>query len=186
MLPNIIQQVFDLKKRNFNYNQIAKQLGINRCSVRYYLNLEQEKEKARQYKNQHKLHPDHVLSKKIQNFQSKRRAYNNKEIERFSLEDFKRHLNGHYRCYLTGQDINLSDTKSYQLDHIIPIAQGGKNTLENCGLVSKKANQAKNELSHSDFITLCLRIVKHHGYYPVPADVYKVHVELKLTKSGTT
>ena len=38
-------------------------------------------------------------------------------------------------CYLTGIPIDINKPNEYSLDHIIPMSRGGKNTLENCGLL---------------------------------------------------
>jgi hypothetical protein len=44
------------------------------------------------------------------------------------------------------------------------MSKGGKSTLDNLGLTTKQANQAKSDLSKEEFLALCLRVVKHNGY----------------------
>jgi 5-methylcytosine-specific restriction endonuclease McrA len=65
-------------------------------------------------------------------------------------------------CYLTGRKIDLLDGKSYHLDHIIPKDKGGSNTLDNCNIACKDANQAKGNLLYHEFILLCEEVLDHH------------------------
>lgn len=65
------------------------------------------------------------------------------------------------RCYLTGNPIDLNQWDSYSLDHIFPVAKGGKSTLDNCGLTCRRANLAKRDIPHHEFIALCQQVVDH-------------------------
>lgn len=65
-------------------------------------------------------------------------------------------------CYLTGREINLDDSSDYQFDHIIPISQGGTNTLDNLGLASAEANQAKGSMSEKEFVELCRAVCENY------------------------
>lgn len=167
MQEEIIKQIYILHKEGLNYNQIAKKLKINRCSSRYWLNKESEQEKNRNYRKKKKYNPDYILSKKLAQFQSKRRKHNNQENDRFYLDDYKKIIGDQPKCYLTGELIDLSNSKSYQLDHIIPIAKGGTNKITNCGIVSTIANQSKSDLTVKEFIDLCISVLKNNGYYLV-------------------
>lgn len=51
-----------------------------------------------------------------------------------------------YTCPLTGKSIvSWSDTKEWEVDHIISIANGGTNAFENLQLVCKQANRSKGK-----------------------------------------
>jgi 5-methylcytosine-specific restriction endonuclease McrA len=80
----------------------------------------------------------------------------------FKVNDLLNKIGDNPTCYLTGRKINLLDGKSYHLDHIIPKNKGGTNTLDNCDIACKDANQAKGNLLYSDFILLCQEVLDHH------------------------
>lgn len=65
-------------------------------------------------------------------------------------------------CYLTGRTIDFTNSRSYNLDHRIARSKGGLNTLENCEVASKEANQAKSDLSQEEFFKLCVDVVLHN------------------------
>ena len=66
-------------------------------------------------------------------------------------------------CYLSGRKIDLMDGKSYHLDHIIPKNRGGQNTLDNCNIACREANQAKGNLLYEELIVLCREILELHN-----------------------
>jgi 5-methylcytosine-specific restriction endonuclease McrA len=67
-------------------------------------------------------------------------------------------------CYLTGRPIDFNFPESYNLDHVIPRAKGGDNTLSNMNIACRAANMAKNDLLVSEFLELCEEVLLHHGY----------------------
>jgi len=78
----------------------------------------------------------------------------------FKAKDLLAKIGDNPICYLTGRPIDLSDGRSYHLDHIVPISKGGDNTLDNCNIACKEANQAKHNLSKDEFIKLCQEVLK--------------------------
>lgn len=78
-----------------------------------------------------------------------------------TVENLKAKFGPNPKCYLSGQLIDLTNTKSYELDHIHPIARGGKSTLDNCGLTATSVNQAKRDLTAQEFIALCQSVANH-------------------------
>lgn len=88
----------------------------------------------------------------------------------FSSEELLEHWGKRYglnqekqtvTCYLTGDEIDITKTESYHLDHIMPKSRGGSNTVENCAPATKEANQAKNSLTEEEFLELCKKVIKH-------------------------
>jgi len=100
-----------------------------------------------------------ILSKKIEQFKRNTRKTGIKSM--FNYNDFIKKIGNNPKCYLTGRDINLSNGRSYHLDHIIPISRGGDNSIENCGLTCREANQAKNNMLLEDFYKLCEDVLKN-------------------------
>ena len=67
------------------------------------------------------------------------------------------------KCALTGRDLDLTLDK-YCLDHIIPVDRGGSNELSNMEITCPEANAAKNNLTNSELIDLCIEILTNFGY----------------------
>ena len=80
----------------------------------------------------------------------------------FKAKDLLNKIGNNPKCYLTGRTIDLLDGKSYHLDHIIPKNRGGTNTLDNCNIACKDANQAKGNLLYHEFILLCEEVLDYH------------------------
>ena len=66
-------------------------------------------------------------------------------------------------CYLTGTPINM-EVDDYDLDHIIPVSRGGSNELSNLGVSIPVANKSKSNLTLEEYLELCKKVLKHHGY----------------------
>ncbi len=79
----------------------------------------------------------------------------------FTVEEFLEKVGDNPICALTGKPIDLMNSRSYQLDHIVPRSKGGSNSLDNCQLLSREANQAKHDLSLNEFIQLCRDVVNY-------------------------
>lgn len=57
------------------------------------------------------------------------------------------------KCYYSGETIMLKP-KSYQVDHIVPIAEGGSDWPINLALVSPKINQRKHSKTKAQFLRI--------------------------------
>lgn len=66
-------------------------------------------------------------------------------------------------CYLTGRSIDFNSPNTYELDHIIPRAKGGDNSLENLGVACPQANRGKSDLSVEEFFQMCVDVVKFNN-----------------------
>lgn len=184
MSTKLSVQIFELRSKGYSYKQICQELKCSKSLVCYYCG-EGQKEKTldRHHKN-FKTNP--LLSKittfcrdrnrkgRPQNLKSNKKInlILNSKIQKFhfkgdkkymfSVDDLKKKIGDNPKCYLTGKPIDLSKSSTYQLDHIVPKSRGGNNSIENCGLACKEANQAKSTMLVSEFIQLCQNVVDHN------------------------
>ena len=63
-----------------------------------------------------------------------------------------------FRCAMTGLELTPEDAN---LDHIVPIASGGKHMMGNVQVVHRVINQMKSTLPKEAFIDWCRRVVTH-------------------------
>ena len=61
------------------------------------------------------------------------------------------------RCALTGMRLD----RTAELDHIIPVSQGGKNERSNLQWLCKKVNRSKRDLTSEEFISLCKEVISY-------------------------
>lgn len=65
-----------------------------------------------------------------------------------------------YRCALSGRPLT---PETASLDHIVPVRDGGRHTIENVQVLHKEVNRAKSTLAHEQFVQLCREVVDHAG-----------------------
>lgn len=179
------QKILTLREQGCSYRDISKQLSCARSTVAYYLGVGQ-KEKAHQRRKKFgHLNPlarkvygykeddgklkkcvvdsiekiEKIIYYKVYTFMEE----NLKDCD-FTVQDVLDKIGDDPRCYLTGRSIDLSKSRSYQLDHIVPRSRGGSNSLDNLGLCVRDANQAKYDMMLDDFLDLCRDILLNHGY----------------------
>lgn len=80
----------------------------------------------------------------------------------FSAKDLLEKIGNNPSCYLTGVPIDLNKPRSYHLDHIVPKSRGGDDSLNNCQIACREANQAKGDLLVSEFVELCKKVIKYN------------------------
>ena len=103
-----------------------------------------------------------ILSNKIRRFGRNKKEGTYGKMS-FSVKDLLEKIGQNPVCQLTGRPINLLDGPSYHLDHIIPKKQGGTNNLDNCQILCREANQAKNDMLPDQFIQLCREVLIWHN-----------------------
>lgn len=65
-----------------------------------------------------------------------------------------------FRCPYTGAELAPDD--STEMDHKVPISRGGTNDLSNLQWLSRRANQAKADMTHDEFVALCALVSGRH------------------------
>jgi CRISPR/Cas system Type II protein with McrA/HNH and RuvC-like nuclease domain len=174
-------RIIELKKEGYSYNKIMKELNCSKGTISYYLGNNQ-KEKTKNRNNKTKTKPEFVLQKKLYAFRyrdslgkrilSKVRDFQRREGSKlfsaqeinFSIDDFLLKIGNEPKCYLSGELINLYDTKSYSIDHIVPASKGGDNTIENAGILSSSVNKMKSDITVKEFLEKCIQVLEYNGY----------------------
>ena len=168
------EDILNLRKQGLSYREISQELGCARSTVSYHCgkNSSEKQRVSSQTRN--------VLCRKVGSFKSrctkgawktfsskvkcfKRRSKGSKSGSRWRVK-----VNSQYTCadvvekigvkpvcYLTGKKIDVSDSRSYSLDHRVPVSRNGTNDLENLEICSIEANKAKADLTLDEFYKLC-------------------------------
>jgi len=181
----IKDQILKLRNLGYSYRQIEEELNCSKGTIAYHCG-DGQKDKTTKRRNKNRSH-QHPLTRKIENFHSIHispkiktlRQNTLNRILRLKIEKFSMNKDGVYNnmsftvkeflekvgknpiCALTGRPIDLMNSRSYQLDHIVPRSKGGPNSIDNCQLLSRDANLAKHDLSLEEFIQLCRDVVNH-------------------------
>lgn len=178
---------------------IGKLLGCHNATVGYHLMSQKKRDiqnKKHYHKWKQKSHPYEMKLDKFKQKRKKNRSYKvntftirrnlydkllnfnaTKVSERkymrhkpnFTVQDIIQKYGENPKCYLTGEEIDISDTRSYNFDHIIPRSKGGENTLDNLGICIKEANTAKCDMTPDQLFNLCKKILEHNGFDVTPS-----------------
>ncbi len=186
-MKNYGPKILALRDKGYSYNKIVEELGCDKSLVCYHCGKGQkEKNKFRANRNidnvrlikklshyKHRIQNyyeytdsetrkfEEKLNAKIQQF---RKAIENMKESKFGLEELKEKITKTEFCELSGRKIDYHNTRSWHLDHKVPVCKGGDNSLENCSILCREANQAKHDMSVYEFIMLCKDILEHNGY----------------------
>lgn len=169
------KKIQKLRELGLSYIQISKRLKIARSTVCYHLGVGQkEKSNLRYYKDHFKSKfrrkvdgfKNRGFSQKVYDFQKRERRSKLKSLseKNFNLLDVLEKIGDNPTCYISGRKINLLDTKSYELDHIIPVDLGGKNVLDNLGLACSAANKSKHNMRLDEYILFCKEVLENNGF----------------------
>lgn len=153
------EQILKLRREGKTYNEIVDIIGCSKSTVSYHCGRGQKDKSYNRCKGYRKSKKG-IIRKKIYNFMSPKED-SNIEVDRSRLVN---KIINNPICYLTGENIDLEDSSSFELDHIIPRCKGGLNVENNLGLTSKNANQAKGAMTVEEFINLCKLVLLNIGY----------------------
>ena len=181
---NLGPQIRALRGDGLSYKQIQAQLGCSLGTISYHLGDGQKSKSADRrralrrtvegalghktagFQRETVLGPPRMRAEKPESTrkaqQRKTRDFSRDTDREFGWEDVLRKIGESPSCYLTGDPVDLTQTSTYELDHIYPRSLGGSNSLDNLGLASKEANRAKGILTLEEFVTLCRKVV--HTY----------------------
>ena len=179
------EEILRLRGEGKTYSQITLVLNCSKSTVAYYCN-NTTKEKSR-IKTQKRRAISTGLARKLDTFlarrprnktltfATKRKAidfqrrdplvtgYTAKYSRELSYAQLEEKLENS-TCYLTGVLIDLTDSSSFSLDHIVPVSRGGSNTIDNLGLCHSKVNAVKSDLLVEELFDVCIKILEFNGY----------------------
>ena len=175
-------QVRKLKEEGLSYSQICKELNCSKGTVSYHVG-KGVKDRYKEYATTSRTQK--CISRKIDGFNKRQQKYpsfpynskirkrivtkirdfsRRKEVAQFTYEELMNKIGDEPKCYLTGDPIDITKTRSWNLDHIVPVAKGGDNSLENCNIATRDANLSKTDMSVDDFTDLCKKVLETQGY----------------------
>lgn len=184
------EEILRLRAEGRSYRQIEALLGCSKGTISYHCGAGQ-KEKSRAATRKRRLCPlrtkmeafihgrkkevkdpfleifrpkNHCLVGKIRQFarignKSKHEGYR----FMFKLKDLIKKIGDDPRCYWTGRKIDLTSRRSYHLDHLVPRSRGGDNSLDNCVLACREANQGKGDGMGGEYIQTSCEVAVHRG-----------------------
>ncbi|MEI4872765.1 HNH endonuclease, partial [Klebsiella pneumoniae] len=82
----------------------------------------------------------HTFVKKTEAFRHNKFGKKNENLDSgrtyiFTWKDVLKKVGSQPKCYATGRTIDISDSASFNFDHIIPVKNGGDNSLENLDIL---------------------------------------------------
>ncbi len=168
------EQILKLRSEGKSYRQIKKLIGCSKGTISYHCGESQKEKYQIRQRNNRKISKTRIRKKldifarlKISDFRTSNDG--SKNISRFDYDSAYKKLHDSPVCYLTGRPIDLTNTRSYELDHIIPRSKGGTCDLNNMGLACRDANRAKADMLSEEFLQLCTEVLTHAGYIVTPS-----------------
>jgi hypothetical protein len=171
------EKILKLRAEGKTYNEIVDAIGCSKGTVSYHCGPGQKQKSAQRRKDNRNNRPLVVklgkfkarkkLTNKCRDFQRKRGisgVYLDGRDNIFTTKELVEKLSKNPYCYLTGDKIDLLKPSTYSLDHIIPVCEGGDNTIDNMGLTTRKANMSKGKMFLNEYIELCKKVLIKNGY----------------------
>lgn len=177
-------EILRLRAEGKTYKEIQELTGASKGTISFHCGKGQkQKSYIRNVKSKSTQHP---FIKKIQRFQGREQKQNQLRIKKlkskillqnkinhfhynrytkeyskisFKIEDVINKFGTNPKCYLTGKSIDIYAPRTYNFDHIMPVSKGGDNSIDNLGICTKAANQAKSDLTLDEFYQLCEDVV---------------------------
>lgn len=119
---------------------------------------------VKEYRNAYHAANREAQKKKMRDYYAKRffwgKAMKLRGVDRANAEDLSRLWKAQRgMCALTGRRLD----RSAQLDHKLPKAKGGSDSLENLQWLCQEANLAKRDMTDEQFVALCADVMRWIG-----------------------
>lgn len=148
--------ILQLRSQGLSYRQIEKELGCSRSLVAYYCNPQVKRNWLDRMKANKESNPEVALRILLR---SKYQFFLRGTKPSFTFDEFLSFIGSKNKCYLTGVTIDINDTSSWHLDHIIPVSRGGTCDIDNLAITSKAANTAKSDMLLDEFLQMCKMVI---------------------------
>lgn len=149
------------RKSPITDSELANRLNISLSKLRYITATEEErikiKNNQKKFREKRKATELNALKEKVDRFK-KRAPYT---IE-YNYLDVIKHFGPNPICYLTGLPVDYNNSKTYQLDHFIPVTKQGTSDLDNMRLAHPMANEMKRDYDFEKFLEICRLITEKH------------------------
>lgn len=187
---NLKNQILELSTQGKSYTEIQQILNCSKGTISYHIgNGQKTKSLIRQRLNRKKKHPyakkleafisrsctknltknqihkwKKIIQSKIETFCSRKNGERDMYTKpTFTVEDIIKKFGENPKCYLTGQDINIYEPRTYAFDHKIPVSRGGDNSINNLEICTKRANAAKTDMTPEEFIDFCKKVIEYNS-----------------------
>lgn len=168
------EQILELREQGKSYREIKKLLNCSLSTISFHCG---EGQKEKNYIRHKKSIKSNVLKTKADRFKSRNLSEKSRSFQRrdgsklipreeynFTVKDVLNKIGNSPKCYLSGEDIDISNPKSFHFDHIFPASKGGNNLLDNLGITSSIVNKMKHDLTIEEFLAKCKEILEYQGY----------------------
>lgn len=157
-------EILELRAQGKSYREIEEILGCSKGTISYHCGPGQ-KVKYLLNSRRNKTKPINKLKFKVDNFLGRVRFSRINYIKRGTVhEAFCEKIRNNNICYLTGRIIDLDNSESYSLDHIVPYHISADNSIDNMAVVCKDANFSKSYLTVKQYLDLCKEVLEYNGY----------------------
>lgn len=180
------EKILELRALGYSYNRIVEELGCSKGTIAYHCG-EGQKQKSLERQRKNRKTDAGMISYKMSNFRNSdpKTAYIYRDTRtalstnikdkirrfhgsipednrgQFEYTEFMEWLEQDPVCYLSGRPLDFSNPRLYHFDHIIPRCKGGTSNIDNLGVTTSEANQAKHSLSIEEFLELCIDVLVH-------------------------
>jgi 5-methylcytosine-specific restriction endonuclease McrA len=167
------EQILKLRSQGLSYDAIASELDCSKASISYHCNPDfRQRRLDKNNENRRKNPTKRSVEKKVSRLLQKIRDFKREgryarcktEDSDITTQSVMNKFSGNQTCYLTGRKVTLDEPDSYNLDHKIPRAKGGRNTLTNLGILCPEANRAKHDMTIDEFLVFCKEVLEHNGF----------------------
>ena len=191
MSKKLKEKIIELREAGLTYPEIAKAIPCSKGTISYHLSEGQKEKTLNRTRELRKNNPllqkvDNFKQTKpsarsIKNLTSKTHCFQSRSIDErlrtndevkeayarrnheFRYQDVIERFTMTPKCALSGIQLDLREHTGYSLDHSVPVARGGDNSLENMQILHSRINRMKSDLLDEEFIEWCRIITEYNN-----------------------